>query len=343
MKDLASELAQVKTVAVAGHVRPDGDCVGSCLATYNYITTWFPRTEVDLYLEPIPNIFKFLHHADRICHTCESDKVYDLCIVQDCGDTARLGAAVKYFNTAKKTICIDHHVSNDSFADENYIFPEKSSTSELIFELLEEDRITKEIAECIYVGIVHDTGVFQYSSTSPQTMNVAGILMGKGINYTKIIDETFYTKTFEQNKILGQALLNSRRYLENQVIAAAVTREEMERYHVLPKHLDGIVSQLRVTKGAEAAIFLYENEDGSWKISMRSNERVDVAEIAVKFQGGGHVRAAGATMEGSSESVIEKLCEEMKKQLQSGDAAGLESGQKLSDTQEEARQGAVRT
>ena len=146
--------------------------------------------------------------------------------------------------------------------------------------------------------------------------------MGKGINYTKIIDETFYTKTFEQNKILGQALLNSRRYLENQVIAAAVTREEMERYHVLPKHLDGIVSQLRVTKGAEAAIFLYENEDGSWKISMRSNERVDVAEIAVKFQGGGHVRAAGATMEGSSESVIEKLCEEMKKQLQSGDAQG---------------------
>ena len=257
MKDLASQLAQVTTVAIAGHVRPDGDCVGSCLATYNYIATWFPQIEADVYLEPIPNIFKFLKHADRIHNTCERDKAYDLCIVQDCGDTSRLGEAVKYFNTAKKTICIDHHVSNDSFADENYIFPERSSTSELIFELLEEERITKEIAECIYVGMVHDTGVFQYSCTSAKTMNAAGILMEKGINFTKIVDDTFYTKTFAQNKILGQALLNSQLYLDGMVIAAAVTKEEMERCQVLPKHLDGIVSQLRVTKGVEAAIFLY--------------------------------------------------------------------------------------
>lgn len=174
MKDLASQLAQVKTVAIAGHVRPDGDCVGSCLATYNYITTWFPQIQADIYLEPIPNIFKFLKNSDQICSSYDSDQRYDLCIVQDCGDTGRLGEAVKYFETAKKTICIDHHVSNDSFADENYIFPETSSTSELIFELLETERITKEIAECIYVGIVHDTGVFQYSSTSAKTMETAG-------------------------------------------------------------------------------------------------------------------------------------------------------------------------
>ncbi|EOS23808.1 hypothetical protein C806_02594 [Lachnospiraceae bacterium 3-1] len=315
MKDLASQLAQVKSVAIAGHVRPDGDCVGSCLATYNYITTWFPQIEADVYLEPIPNIFKFLKYADRIRNTCENDKIYDLCIVQDCGDTSRLGEAVKYFHTAKRTICIDHHVSNHSFADENYIFPEKSSTSELIFELLEEEKITKEIAECIYVGMVHDTGVFQYSCTSAQTMNAAGILMEKGIDFTKIVDDTFYTKTFAQNKILGQALLNSKLYLSGKVIAAAVTKEEMDRYHALPKHLDGIVSQLRVTKGVEAAIFLYENEDGTWKISMRSNGRVDVSQIAMKYQGGGHVRAAGATMEGSSKEVIEKLCTEIDKQL----------------------------
>ncbi|MCI8484772.1 MAG: bifunctional oligoribonuclease/PAP phosphatase NrnA [Lachnospiraceae bacterium] len=316
MKDLASQLAQVKTVAIAGHVRPDGDCVGSCLATYNYITTWFPEIEAEVYLEPIPNIFKFLTHADRIQHDCKSDKIYDLCIVQDCGDTERLGDAVKYFHTAKKTICIDHHVSNHNFADENYIFPETSSTSELIFELMEEERITKEIAECIYVGMVHDTGVFQYSSTTAKTMNTAGILMEKGINFTKIVDDTFYTKTFAQNKILGQALLNSQRYLEDQVIATSITREEMKKYEVLPKHLDGIVSQLRVTKGVEAAVFLYENEDGSWKISMRSNGKVNVAEIAMKHRGGGHVRAAGATMEGGSQEVIRQLCEDIREQLQ---------------------------
>ncbi len=206
-------------------------------------------------------------------------------------------------------------MSNGSFADENYIFPEASSTSELIFELLEQEKITKEIAECIYVGMVHDTGVFQYSCTSAKTMNAAGVLMEKGINFTKIVDDTFYTKTFGQNKILGQALLNSRLFLDGAVIATAVTQEEMERFQVLPKHLDGIVSQLRVTKDVEAAIFLYENEDHTWKLSLRSNGIVDVAEIAMKFKGGGHVRAAGATMEGTPDQIIETVCGEIKGQL----------------------------
>lgn len=315
MKDLASQVAQARTVAIVGHVRPDGDCVGSCLATYNYIDTWFPEVQADVYLEPIPNIFKFLKHADKIKHGCGSGQAYDLCIVQDCGDTARLGEAVEYFHTAKKTICIDHHVSNNSFADENYIFPKASSTSELVFDLIGEEKVTKEIAECIYVGIIHDTGVFQYSSTSAKTMQAAGVLMEKGINFSKIVDDTFYTKTFSQNKILGQALLNSELFLEGRVIAAAVTREEMERHQALPKHLDGIVSQLRVTKGVEAAIFLYENEDRSWKASMRSNGRVNVAKIAMAYQGGGHERAAGATMDGSPQEIIRRLCGDIAAEL----------------------------
>jgi len=296
MRDLASQLAQVKTVAIAGHVRPDGDCVGSCLATYNYIKTWFPQIQADIYLEPIPNIFRFLKNADKIQNACDNDQAYDLCIVQDCGDTGRLGEAVKYFETAKKTICVDHHVSNYNFADENYIFPQASSTSELVFELIGEEKITKEIAECIYVGMVHDTGVFQYSSTSAKTMNAAGVLMEKGIDFSRIVDDTFYTKTFGQNKILWRALLNSRLLLDGAAIATSISRQEMARFDVLPKHLDGIVNQLRVTKGVEAAIFLYENEDGTWKVSMRSNGKVNVAEIAMKYQGGGHVMAAGASM-----------------------------------------------
>ncbi len=315
MRDLASQLAQVKTVAIVGHVRPDGDCVGSCLATYNYIAEWFPQIKADIYLEPIPNIFKFLKNAEKIQSSCDSGQTYDLCIVQDCGDVGRLGAAVKYFDTAKKTICIDHHVSNDNFADENYIFPDTSSTSELIFELIEEEKITKEIAECIYVGMVHDTGVFQYSSTSAKTMNAAGVLMEKGINFSQIVDDTFYTKTFAQNKILGQALLNSRLYQDGAVVATSISQKEMNRFQVLPKHLDGIVSQLRVTKGVEAAIFLYENEDGTWKVSMRSNGKVNVADIAMKFKGGGHVRAAGATMEGGPEDIFGRLCKEIERQL----------------------------
>ena len=163
--------------------------------------------------------------------------------------------------------------------------------------------------------MVHDTGVFQYSCTSAKTMNIAGKLMGKGIDFSKIVDETFYTKTFEQNKILGQALLNSMLYLEGACIATTISQKEMEHYHVLPKHLEGIVSQLRITKDVEVAIFLYENEDGTWKVSMRSNGNVDVAAIAMKHQGGGHVRAAGATMSETPERIISVLCEDIKEQL----------------------------
>ena len=283
MKDLDSQLEGVQRVAIAGHVRPDGDCVGSCLATYNYIKDNYPQIQVDLYLEPIPNIFKFLKRSEEIIHECTEHESYDLFIAQDCGDTGRLGEAAQYFTAAKKTICIDHHISNQSFADENYIFPYASSASELVFELLDEKKISKEIAECIYVGIIHDTGVFQYSSTSAKTMNIAGKLMDMGIDFTEIVDKTFYTKTYEQNRILGQALVQSKLELGGAVITSVVTKEQMEEFEVLPKHLDGIVSQLRVTKDVEAAVFLYETEDG-YKVSMRSNGGMDVAKVAMAIR-----------------------------------------------------------
>ncbi len=311
MNNLDSQLEGVTTVAIAGHVRPDGDCVGSCLATYNYIRTQFPQIQAVVYLEPIPNLFKFMAGADEIRNDCSEDVSYDLFIALDCGDLGRLGAAAKYFESAQKTVCIDHHVSNQSFADENYIFPDASSTSELIFDLIDTDKITKEIAECIYTGIVHDTGVFQYSCTSAHTMEIAGILMEKGIDFPKIVDKTFFEKTYEQNRILGCALLKSQLHLGGTCISAVITRKEMEEYGVLPKHLEGIVSQLRSTKGVETAIFLYENEDGAYKVSMRSASVVDVAEIAVKFGGGGHARAAGITMSGEPEEIMAKLLEEV--------------------------------
>ncbi len=314
MKNFASELAGAKTVAVAGHIRPDGDCVGSCLATYQFLKVRFPEIEATLYLEPIPNIFKFLTGAEEIVHSCEEDKVYDVFIAQDCGDLGRLGGAAKYFQTAKKTICVDHHISNDQFADENYIFPEASSTSELVYGLIGEDQITPEIAECIYVGIVHDTGVFQYSCTSAKTMEIAGKLMDMGIDFTGIVDRTFYAKTFAQNQIMGKALLSSRLFADGTIIASVVTMEDMRQYQVMPRHLDGIVNQLRVTKGVEAAVFLYETEDGSYKVSARSNGRINVAELAMAFGGGGHVRAAGFSMEGTPEEIIKRIVAEMEKQ-----------------------------
>ena len=314
MTNLDVFLEKAQTVAVAGHVRPDGDCVGSCLATYNYIKTYYPKIQVDLYLEPIPNIFKFLQRADEIISDMSADKVYDLFITQDCGDLGRLGGAAKYFKTAEMTVCIDHHISNQSFAQENYIFPEASSASELVFELIPRERLNKEIAECIYTGIINDTGVFQYSCTSPKTMETAGVLMSYGIDFPRIVDETFFTKTYNQNRIMGLALLKSRLHLDGKCISSVITLEEMKEYEVLPKHLDGIVSQLRVTKDVETAIFLYETEPGAFKASLRSASYVDVAEIAVKYGGGGHKRAAGFSAVGDADKLTEKLVEDVRQQ-----------------------------
>jgi phosphoesterase RecJ-like protein len=315
MKKLDDYLTGKRSIGLAGHVRPDGDCAGSTLAVYNYICDNYPDAYVRLFLEPIPNIFKFLKRSEEIVSEYTDETVFDLFITLDCGDTGRLGGAAKYFEGAAHTLCIDHHVSNQAFAEDNYIFPDASSTSELVFELMEREKITKEIAECLYTGMVHDTGVFQYSCTSAKTMNIAGQLMEMGIDYPKIVDETFYTKTFAQNRILGQALLNARLYLDGKVIVSVITRKEMEEYGVLPKHLDGIVNQLRVTKDVVVAAFLYENEDATFKGSLRVNGDFNVAEIAVGFGGGGHVKAAGFSADGPVEKVIERLLAAIEEKL----------------------------
>lgn len=315
MEKIDAYLAGVSTVAIAGHVKPDGDCTGSTLALYNYIKDNYKDIAVTLYLEPIPNLFKFLQRSDEIVSDFGADACYELFFSLDCGDGGRLGAAIKYFDTAKKTICIDHHVSNQSFADINYIVPDASSTSELVYGLLDEEKITKEIAECLYVGIIHDTGVFQYSCTSSKTMNIAGRLMDKGIDYPDIVDKTFFEKTFEQNLILGTALLKAERHFENRCISSIITAQDMADCNALPKHLEGIVAQLRSTKGVDVSILIYETADGHEKVSMRSNGAVDVAAIALAHGGGGHVRAAGITMDGAPEDILQVLLEDIKMQL----------------------------
>ncbi len=313
MKHLDEILQNVSTVGISGHVRPDGDCVGSTLGVYNYIKTYYPQIRVSLYLDPIPNIFKFLRYADQINSDRSTDHEFDLYIALDCGDLGRLGDSAKYFEAANKTLCVDHHVSNQSFADVNVIDPNASSTCELICRLIDEDKITKEIAECLYTGMVHDTGVFQYTCTSRETMDLGGMLMQKGIDFTKIVDETFYQKTFNQNKILGQALLNSKLYLDGQVNLSVISLDEMARFECEPKHLDGIVQQLRVTKGVRVSVFLYENEDHSYKVSCRANDDTDLAALAMIFGGGGHKKAAGFTVAGPLEEAIHSILGELEK------------------------------
>lgn len=304
-----------KTVGIAGHVNPDGDCVGSCLGVYNYIRTYHKDIEVQVYLDPIPNIFKFLKNADTIKPADGSDKVFDLFIALDCGDERRLGNSASYFKASAHTLCVDHHLSNDSFAESNYIFPNASSTCELIMELIEEEKITKEIAECLYVGIITDTGVFKYSSTTAETMRKGGVLMRTGIDYGTIIDDVFYAKTYNQNRVMGEALIKSKLYEDGLIIASVITAEDMKTYDVLPKHMDGIAEQLRLTTGVEVSIFLYDNGNG-YKVSTRAKgDMVNLADLAKKYDGGGHAKAAGFTVNGDPWQMIEQIVRDIKEMM----------------------------
>ncbi|MDY3919565.1 MAG: bifunctional oligoribonuclease/PAP phosphatase NrnA [Candidatus Limivivens sp.] len=316
MLNLERELKQVSSAAIAGHVRPDGDCVGSCMGLYLYIKKNFPQiSRLDVYLEEIPEAMGFLKDTDQIKHAVREEEPYDLFLALDCGDSGRLGEAEGCFKQAKRTICIDHHISNTGYADENYIVPEASSTSELVYDLLDPEKLTREMAEALYMGIAHDTGVFQYSCCSPKTMETAGKLMAMGIDFTGIVDRTFYQKSYLQLQILGRALLESMMLFDGRCIVSVIRNREMKFYNVGPADLDGIVSQLRNTKGVEVAIFIYETNVQEYKVSMRSNSFVDVSRVAAYFGGGGHVRAAGCTMHGSPYDVLNNLTKQIEKQF----------------------------
>jgi phosphoesterase RecJ-like protein len=314
--DIIQECKDAKTIGISGHIRPDGDCVGSTMGLYLYLKKVFPEKKIDIYLEKPADIFYCIKDTEKINSSFDQDIVYDVFFAVDCEKT-RLGQAEKYFDQAGKTINIDHHISNAQGSGMlNYVVPAASSASELVYDLLAEDGIDAEIAKSLYIGIIHDTGVFQYSNTSPKTLQIAAKLIAFGFDFPKLIDETFYEKTYVQNQILGRALLESILFLDGRAIVSAIDKKTMDFYNVSSKDLDGIVSQLRFTKGVECAVFMYETETLVYKVSLRSCGKVDVAKIASFFGGGGHVRAAGCTMNGTSHDVINNLSAMIEKQLE---------------------------
>lgn len=312
---LIEELTGAKTIGIGGHVRPDGDCVGSVMGLYLYLKKVLPEVHVFAYLEQPAEIFRCIRDTDKLCSDFDTDIQYDVFIALDC-NAERLGGVEPIYERAGKKINIDHHISNPGCGDLNIIEPEKSSTCELLYELMEEDKIDEEIAKALYIGMVHDTGVFRYSNTSPRTMQVAAKLMEYGFDFSKLIDKTFYEKTYVQSQIMGRAILESVCFMNGKCIFSRVDQGMMDFYQVGPKDLDGIINQLIIVKGIECAIFMYETNPMEYKVSLRSKGKVDVAAIALKFGGGGHVRAAGCTMKGKYHDVINNLSSHIAEQLE---------------------------
>ena len=310
-------LEGVSTIAIGGHVRPDGDCVGSCVGLGQYIRENYSDKTVDIYLKDIPESFHFLKGTETILESvADEEKEYDLFIALDCGDTGRLDYSKPLLDHAKHTFCVDHHISNIGFADVNHIVAEASSTSELVYGLLDEEKISKNVAEALYLGIVHDTGVFQYSCAGPETFRVAAKLLEKEIDGPKIIEDTFYAKSYAQNQVMGRALMESILFLNGVGIASFIRKNVMDFYGVVPKDLEGIVSQLRVTEGVEVAVFMYELKQNEFKVSLRSKSELDVSKIAQYFGGGGHKKAAGFTMAGTPFDVLNNLSKQIEEQLE---------------------------
>lgn len=308
-------IGDAKTVGIAGHIRPDGDCVGSCMSLYNYLKKNRPDIQTKVYLEYVDKKFNIIENIEQINTDGYDGTIYDLFISLDTASRDRLGFNLPFFENAKRTVCIDHHASNSGYADYNYIVPEASSSSEVLYEALEAELIDKSVAEPMYMGIAHDSGVFRFQSTTPKTMRIAADMMEYGINVNKILEDTFYRKSYNQMmitaKIQSQAVIT----MDGKCIYGYCTTEMMEKYGVNINDLDAVVASLRNLDGVEVAMFIYELEPECFKVSLRSKNEVDVSEIAVGFGGGGHVRAAGFEVNGKLEQIIEQILFKIKERL----------------------------
>ena len=305
-----------KTIGISGHTRPDGDCVGAALGLYLYLRKFLPEATVDVFLETPPEIFSCLAGYDEIKTDFKSKvQAYDVFFALDASKD-RLRKAEKMFDRADKKINIDHHISNTGSGDINIVFPEVTSTCEVIYSLLEyPDDLDVDIAKALYVGIVHDTGLFRFAGTTQATLEIAGRLIAYGFDFPKLIHDTYFEKTYRQNLILGRALVESSLLMDGRVIISSMEKAVLDFYAIEPGDLEGIVNQLLVTKGAECAIFIHQVKDSEYKASLRAKSTIDVSKVANFFGGGGHIRAAGVTMKGALPEIIADLLRVIGEQL----------------------------
>ncbi|MBQ1490565.1 MAG: DHH family phosphoesterase, partial [Blautia sp.] len=233
MNNIEEVLEGISSMGIAGHIRPDGDAVCSCLALYLYVKKYHPEIACDVYLDHPRPVFGFLPGFSEVKMTEENpEQVYDLFVTCDVAALDRLSLGAKSFPRAMRTVCIDHHVSNPGFAQINHVRGSLSSCAEVLYTLMDPQKVDKDLAMVIYTGIVHDTGVFQYSNTSPETMRVAAKLMETGIDTSRIISETFDSRTYVQLQVMGRVLTESILIMDGKVIVGYLRKKDMDFYGV---------------------------------------------------------------------------------------------------------------
>lgn len=313
--NIKEEIYKAESIIILTHEMPDGDAIGSSLAMYNGLKNL--GKNVDVVIENASQVFNFLNGFDEI-KTEGTTNNYDLAIALDCGDIKRLNGYSEYFENANITIEIDHHAVNTMFADYNFVNPTSPACAQILITVIEDlgIEITTEIGECLLTGIITDTGGFKYQGVSTETFEFVAELLNKGVNvssiYKKVLQTISRTK-FELRKIAMERL----EFLENGRIAFTyIKNEDEEKINAEIDAHEGIVEMGRDVEGVEISIFLRENkEKDGYKISLRSNDYVNVADICLMFSGGGHARAAGGSIKLPLEEAKQKIIEECKKYL----------------------------
>ena len=307
MNKLTELIKDSKCIAITGHVGPDGDCTGATLGLYNYIIDNYKDKKVTVSLEKPSIKFSYMNGYDFISE--EPFLEADLLVSLDASDRERLGEREVMLESAKASICIDHHITNKNFAKYNIVEDFRSSTCELLYTLLDKEKISINTAVCLYTGIVHDTGVFRYQCTE-----IAGALIDMGFDFTKIIDDSFFKKDFNAKKLLGLVLMDAKLEFEGRCCYSVIDYNTWSKYIGDKKKMDGIIDNLRTVDGVEIALFMYETAEGEYKISLRSVNK-DVSHIALELGGGGHMMAAGATVKGDESDILKTVLQMIEKEL----------------------------
>ena len=310
LDSIFEEINKAESIVILTHENPDGDAIGTGLALYNALKQIGKNP--DIIIPEYPRTFEFLPGASEIKK--ESDiKKYDLAISVDCATIKMLNGFANYFEDAKVKISIDHHSTNTMFGDYNYINPDAPACAQILLVVLEyfKIEITKDIGTCILTGIITDTGGFKYSGVTAETFKFVAELLEKGINVSKVYRRVLQTKTkanFELTKIATNRL---EFFEDGKVVFTYITKEDEEKVNAESGDHEGIVEAGRDIEGVEVSIFLRQTEKGC-KVSMRSNEYVNVSDVCLLLGGGGHVHAAGATLQCSIEQAREKILRQLK-------------------------------
>jgi phosphoesterase RecJ-like protein len=296
---------------VTTHENPDGDALGSLLATKLALDQLGKDTVIMLTGDsPLPQEYAFME-LEELQRRPPADAAERVLVAVDCAKADRLGPDPTLFEQAPLTIDIDHHHDNTRFGDINLIVPDASSTGEVLRDVFRElgVELTPEIAEAIYIALVTDTGRFQYANTTPKALRLAAELVEAGADVHRIFQGVYESVQFAKLKLLARALERARVYEGGAIVVSHLLRTDFGEVGAAEPYSEGIIDFLRAVEGAEMAVLIREppRQDGpARRVSLRaSTDKLDVSAIARKSGGGGHRQAAGFSSEASIDEITD--------------------------------------